>query len=235
MFDKIFVIGTGGTGGYLIPPLVKTLNFHPSTKDGLIYIIDGDEFEERNLTRQMMTPSHVGQNKAEAMVEMCEAMGFNNTISVPEYIDTQGIIPYLNESERPLVIVAVDNAASRHAVITAIELECGEDKDFFFITPGNSDGLEEVRGQALWFGRINGNAFGMNPKLGYEEIRNPQDQIPTAGSCARLQESRPQLIAANFAAASHTLNVIQDLLDEKLDPSSSSIYFNVRNLKTSLT
>jgi hypothetical protein len=234
MFDKTFVIGTGGTGGYLIPPLVKTLQYHPATRDNMVTIIDGDDFEDKNQSRQMMTPDHVGQNKADAMAEMCSAMGLTNVNAFGEYITMASFIPFLEESDSPLIIAAVDNDATRAAVIDAIQLTC-TDKDFFFITPGNSDGVEEVRGQTLWFGRINGEDYGMNPKGVVPNITTPTDEIPRAGSCARLQESRPQLISANFMAAAATLEVIQNLLDEKLEAKNSGIYFNIRNLKTSVS
>jgi hypothetical protein len=69
----------------------------------------------------------------------------------------------------------------------------------------------------------------------YPNIENPQDSIPHEGSCALHAPSRPQLIAANFMAASITLMVIQNLLDDQLDVSQSSMFFNVRSLKTSIS
>lgn len=234
MFDKTFVIGTGGTGGYLIPALVRTLQYHPATRDNVVTIIDGDDFEDKNQARQMMTPDHIGTNKADAMAEMCNAMGLTNVVSVGEFVTMASFVPFLEESDCPLIIAAVDNDATRSAIIDAIQLVC-TDKDFFFITPGNSDGLEEVRGQTLWFGRIKGESVGMNPKDAYPNIANPDDRIPSAGSCARMQESRPQVISANFMAAAQTLAVIQNLLDEKLEPNKSQLYFNIRNLKTSVS
>lgn len=234
MFDKTYVIGTGGTGGYLIPPLVKTLQYHPATSNNMVTIIDGDNFEDKNQSRQFMTPDHVGHNKADAMVEMCSAMGLTNVCAFGEYITMTTFIPFLEESESPLIIAAVDNDATRAAVIDAIQLTCAE-KDFFFITPGNSDGVEEVRGQTLWFGRIGDLNYGLNPKDVVPNISQPEDEIPHSGSCARLQESRPQLICANFTAAAKTLEVIQNLLDKKLDPNKSGIFFNNRNLKTSVS
>jgi hypothetical protein len=233
MFDKTYVIGTGGTGGYMIPPLVRLLQYHKATRDNVVTIFDGDVFEDKNQSRQMMTPDYVGQNKALAMAEMCQNMGLTNVNYVDEFITMASFVPYLEESEAPLIIAAVDNDATRAAIIDAIDLTCSE-KDFFFITPGNSDGEEEVRGQTLWFGRINGETVGINPKS-YPNISNPDDEIPRAGSCARMQQSRPQLITANFMAAASTLAVLQNLLDEKLESNRSAIFFNIRNLKTSVS
>ena len=234
MFDKTYVIGTGGTGGYMIPPLARLLQYHSATRHTTVTVFDGDVFEDKNQSRQMMMPDYVGQNKAAAMAEMCQNMGLNNINYVDEFITLSSFVPYLEESEAPLIIAAVDNDATRTAIIDAIGMVC-TDKDFFFITPGNSDGEEEVRGQTLWYGRINGESVGMNPKEVYPNIQQPDDEIPQAGSCARLQESRPQLITANFMAAASTLAVLQNLLDEKLESKKSAIHFNIRNLKSAVS
>jgi hypothetical protein len=234
MFDKAFIVGAGGTGGYLIPPLAKLLLKHPLTKNIAITIIDGDKFEEKNTARQFMVTDNIGQNKAEAMVETCSKMGMNGLFSIDEYIRTSSFVPFLEESSAPLIIAAVDNDATRAHIIDAIGMACKE-KDFFFLTPGNSDGLEKVTGQNMWYGRINGEDYGVNPKLAAPNIREPQDTIPVAGSCALLQESRPQLIAANFMAASRALAVIDNLLAGVLEPKLSADFFDVRNMKTIAT
>lgn len=234
MFDKIYVVGTGGTGGYMIPPLTRLIQYHAATRHTVVTVFDGDVFEDKNQARQMMRPDFVGQNKAMAMADFCQQMGLNNINYVDEFIDLQSFVPYLEEATAPLIIAAVDNNATRKAIIDAIKLTCTE-KDFFFITPGNSDGVEEVRGQTLWFGRFNGQSYGMDPSTVYPNIQNPEDEIPQAGSCARMQESNPQLITANFRAASSTLDVIQNLLDEKLETNRSALHWNLRNLKTAVS
>lgn len=234
MFDKAYIIGAGGTGGDLIPHLVRTLAFHPKTKHCMITIFDGDNFEEKNQNRQLMIPEDVGQNKAEAAARKCHEMGFSNVIANDEFVTLSSFVPYLEESSNPLIIATVDNYASRSAVIRAIETAC-KDKDFFFITPGNSDGLDQVLGQVVWFGRIDGQEYGMNPMLYDQEIANPTDAIPRKGSCALLQESRPQLIAANLKAAADTLMVIQNSLDGVLNPNLSQLHFNGTSLKTTIS
>jgi hypothetical protein len=234
MFDKAYIIGAGGTGGNLIPHLVRTLRYHPKTKDCMITIFDGDDFEEKNQNRQLMSPDNVSQNKAEAVVQMCNSLGFQNLISNDDYVTLSSFVPYLEESTSPLVIATVDNDASRAAIIRAIEMACGE-KDFFFFTPGNSDGTDEVRGQVMWFGRIDGQDYGMNPKQYDVDIANPPDQIPRKGSCTLLQESRTQLISANLLAASYTLQLIQNVLDGAMNPNHSQMHFNGTQLKTTIS
>jgi hypothetical protein len=230
--DNVFVIGVGGTGGHISAPLARLIAYHENTKNSKLTFIDGDEFEEKNTTRQIVAPSQVGLNKANAMRDFCMYQGLSNVDYKPEFISTSTFIPLLRQSNSPLVVVCVDNDASRLAIINAIKSTC-TNKDFFFITPGNSDGTEEVKGQTLWYGRIDGVDVGTNPADVYPNIENPNDSIPHSGSCALHAPSRPQLIAANLMAASITLMVIQNLLDGYLDQKQSSMFFNLRNLKTS--
>lgn len=231
--DKIYLVGVGGTGGHIAAPLSRLAAYHPNTQGATITFIDGDEFEEKNQTRQIVAPSQVGLNKAQAMQDFCKYQGLDNVDYKPDFISGATFIPLLRRSEAPLIVCSVDNDATRLAIINAINSTCNG--DFFFITPGNSDGIDEVRGQALWYGRIDGVKVGCNPALVYPNIDNPQDSIPHEGSCALHAPSRPQLIAANFFAASVTLMVIQNLLDGHIDPEQSSMFFNLRNLKTTVS
>ena len=68
---NIVVLGCGGTGSWLIPKIVKTMNdLHRKRilrdKPKLI-LVDGDTVEPKNLIRQNFIESDIGSNKAEAM------------------------------------------------------------------------------------------------------------------------------------------------------------------------
>ena len=68
---NIVVIGCGGTGSWLIPKLVKTMN-DLKRKDLLcpepkLILVDGDTVEPKNLIRQNFIETDIGSNKAEAM------------------------------------------------------------------------------------------------------------------------------------------------------------------------
>lgn len=234
-FSDFFLIGVGGTGGHLAAPLARLIAYHPNTQGANLTFIDGDSFDESNLNRQIVGEAQLNLNKARAMKDFCTYQGLDKNISYKDdFISYSTFIPLLRNAERPVIICSVDNDATRKSTIDAIENIC-KDKEFFYITPGNSDGLEEVRGQTLWWGRIDGTNVGMNPTIAYPNIENPQDSIPHKGSCALAAPSRPQLISANFFAASMTLMVIQNLLDGTLDPSQCSMFFNLRNMKTTVS
>jgi tRNA A37 threonylcarbamoyladenosine dehydratase len=232
--DYVFVIGVGGTGGYISSPLARLVAYHPSTKDAKVVFIDGDEFEESNMTRQIVGEAQLGLNKARAMMDFCSYQGLSNVDYKDDYISMTSFIPLLRRSNCPMIVCSVDNDATRKDIIAAISSAC-EDKDFFFITPGNSDGTETVKGQTLWFGRVGGQSIGLNPSLVYPNIENPEDSVPHKGSCATQAPSRPQLISANFMAAAITLSVIQNVLDEMINPQQSGMFFNLRTLTTSVS
>lgn len=232
--DFVYVIGVGGTGGFLSSPLARLIAYHPSTKDSQIIFIDGDEFEEKNQTRQIVGPSQIGLNKARAMVDFCSYQGLGNVSCVEDFVRQTTFIPHLRKAQSPMVVCSVDNDATRKDIIDSIINECAG-KDFLYITPGNSDGTETVKGQTLWFGRIDGENVGLNPSLIYPNIETPQDAVPRKGSCALHAPSRPQLISANFMAAAITLAVIQNILDGESNPQHSGMFFNLRTLTTSIS
>lgn len=155
-------------------------------------------------------------------------------MKIEDFISRESFAPMINKSQCPLVVCSVDNDATRHDIINTLIISC-RTKDFLFITPGNSDGVEVVRGQTLWFGRVDGNNIGLNPASVYSNIENPEDSIPRKGSCALLAPSRPQLIAANVMASAITLAVIQNILDDTAVANHSGMFFDIRKLSTTIS
>jgi hypothetical protein len=232
--DFVFVIGVGGTGGHLAAPLARLVAYHPNTQGAKTIFIDGDEFEEKNATRQLVGESQIGMNKARAMVDFCAYQGLINNIECKEdFISLSTFTPMLRRATSPMIVCCVDNDATRLAIIKSIQNTC--EGDFFFISPGNSDGTETVKGQTLYWGRVGGENVGINPAEVYPNIERPQDSIPQKGSCALAAPSHPQLISINFFCAAATLAFIQNLLDGELNPKQSAMFFNLRNMKTTVS
>ena len=68
---SIVVIGCGGTGSWLLPKLIKTIN-DAKRKDLLtsrfkLVLVDADKIEDKNLVRQNFIGPEIGINKAEVM------------------------------------------------------------------------------------------------------------------------------------------------------------------------
>lgn len=238
-FDRVFVIGVGGTGSWVFPPLARFLRIQMQEKYTQFFVIDGDSFESKNMERQLMSPADIGKNKAVAAIDNCFAQGIFTdddselVFAIEDYVNKESFTELLQDSQFPLVIAAVDNYASRRAIIDAIVETC---EDFFFISPGNSDVQADApRGQACWFGSIDGQKYGLNPVEYDVDLQNPQDVIPIKGTCTNLAESHPQIISANVAGASRVLDVVQSLVRAKLNPQTSQVYFNCDTMKSTVS
>jgi hypothetical protein len=220
------IIGAGGTGQQLIPSLMRMLQYHPNgTTDVKVY--DGDQFEEHNAARQIHnTGSKACQMNVLLEQQLLEPVCEDRYMSKP-------VLERLRDADNNslrLVVAAVDNDATRKMCLDVLVDKPG---NFLFVTPGNSDASEEetdIRGNVLWYGRIDGTDIGINPALLFPNIERPNDGIPRKGSCAEHAPSTPQLIAANALAAAYTLTVIQNFLDGRMPFEASHLFFNGRTL-----
>jgi hypothetical protein len=227
MIDLTLQIGCGGTGGILAPMLARLLAYHTNSSSNIVFV-DGDEFEENNRTRQLVGPAQLGMNKARALVDICLSQGLEDVTAVEQYVNEKHFERLVRDSSFPLIVCAVDNDATRSVILKYCMANL---MDFFWISPGNadnSDGTSPIRGQVMWYGMQGIKTFGINPLDVFPQLADPQDRIPVAGSCANQAPSAPQLITSNAMAATITLAVIQNLLDNTLPESSYSAVFNAR-------
>ena len=230
--SKATVIGVGGSGQQLLPSLMRLLKYHKhGTEDVSAY--DGDAFEEHNAVRQIAADG----SKSDQMNALLTQQGLP-PICVDEYV-TRSTMRRLRRGDTVgavhLVVASVDNDATRKMVIDILEETKG---DFLFITPGNSDASDpdrDIKGNVLWFGRVNDAAVGLSPALLFPNIETPTDAIPRKGGCMEHAPSTPQLITANAIAAAYTLSVVQNFLDDRLPSEASHLFFCGRTYKLSAT
>lgn len=108
----VAVIGCGGLGGYAIEYLVRL-------GVGKIVAVDGDEFSESNLNRQLLcTRDTIGKSKA--MQAKLRAESINPTVEVKavcEYMTEDNAEAILSGCD--LVIDALDNTQSRKVLLNA--------------------------------------------------------------------------------------------------------------------
>lgn len=222
------LIGCGGTGGYLASPLARLLSFHHAAESP-ITLCDGDEFEDGNRYRQLMAINDINKNKAIALASQLSAQGLRSEV-INDFANDAILSNWLlNAGDCPMLVVAVDNDATRKLVCQKLAAAKSYLPSFFFISPGNDAGEgarpAEIKGQVLWWGWTEGQDFGLDPTQVYPNLENPPDPAPVRGECSAKAPSQPQLIAANLMAAATTLNVIQSLLDATLDPSKHGLFF----------
>ena len=111
---RIYVVGCGGTGSFLVPHLCRLANwFEAVGKRVSITLIDFDRIEEKNLYRQNFCQAELGYNKAQALAVRYKAMFPKLTIGAIEH---QASAISLDRSSPTVVIGCVDNAAARKSI-----------------------------------------------------------------------------------------------------------------------
>ena len=113
-FLHIIQIGAGGTGGYVAAEILRILGGLPGPIQRYVYytLMDGDEFEEKNLGRQLCTEDDIGVNKAVSIIDNY-ADYYNvlsgHAIALPKYLtsidDLMEIKHGIVDSQIPIRIV----------------------------------------------------------------------------------------------------------------------------------
>ena len=197
---QIVVIGCGGTGSFLIPPLCRYLASINFLED--VVLVDGDTYSNSNSDRQMFDVNQVGLNKAEQQA---------GTIlrTMPEfkmnlqYVDTYVGLEELEDLlvENCVVINCGDNNALRHNVESA----CLKLKNAVHICCGN----EMHHGQVQISMRIVGKQIFPPIWDRYPQFKTTVEDRSKM-SCEELAKlpSGGQVISANMMSASIALNTI---------------------------
>lgn len=111
---RIYVVGCGGTGSFLVPHLCRLANwFDAAGKQISITLIDFDRIEEKNLYRQNFCQAELGYNKAQALAVRYKAMFPKLKIGAVEH---QASAISLDRSTPTVVIGCVDNTAARKSI-----------------------------------------------------------------------------------------------------------------------
>ncbi|MBI5138550.1 MAG: ThiF family adenylyltransferase [Candidatus Vogelbacteria bacterium] len=189
----IKVVGIGGIGTWLLPPLARFLTFsHPDTQ---LTLIDGDAFELKNRERQVFNT--IG-NKAQVHTEMLrDSFPELDVQAVPEYLTSENIA--LHVSDQSWILLCVDNHATRKLISDRSE----ELENVRLISGGN----ELTDGSVHVFIRENGQNLTL--PLGNEyhtEVAFPEDRNPGEVGCDELVTHEPQLLFTNFQIAAQMLS-----------------------------
>lgn len=214
------VIGLGGIGSILTDKVSRFLNFSTSEDQSVkIVLIDGDEYEEKNMERQDFT--RMG-NKAESKAMELQNKFRNITFeSVPHYIDPDNVARVIDEDD--IVFVAVDNHKTRKVISDYVSKKL---KNVVVISGGN----ELTDGNVQRYVRKGG--VNITPRLTdyHPEINNPVDKLPTEMSCEELSHSEPQLYFTNLTVATYMCQMLHNTLNGKFDV--SEVYFDMGTLQS---
>jgi len=199
MAEQHVVIGLGGVGGIVTRMLVSFLRHRG--KEAVVYLADGDRFEESNRDRQFF--SRLGP-KAEVLAEELSA-GYGDGVTilpVPHYVTPQRARHLIGEGN--VVFCTPDNHATRRVV----EARCRRLREVALFSGGN-DGVEDGKtgtcGNVQIYLRVDERDVTNPISTFHPEIARPTDRLPTQQGCGEQTASAPQLLFANLAVASGLL------------------------------
>lgn len=176
---NVYVIGAGGVGSWLIPSLCKLIS------PDRVMVCDGDRLEPKNLDRQFYKQSDIGKNKAAASAALygCRSCEQYYTAGMLEFVDNDFLICCAdNDPARIACLESVDRYGCS-TIIAANEKHSAE--AYFYYLP-----LRETR---------------FDPRVYYPHLLTNKDNDPRAaaiGCTGEAQVQSPQLVSANFMAAS---------------------------------
>ena len=160
IISNVVIIGCGGTGSRLLP-MVSQLMSRGQWNDMVptITLIDGDEVEVKNLTRQNFIEDDVGRNKAECLAERYGSAFDIPTVCINQYVPDglQNMANWLSENTpnnvrrlvngRPTVFfLCVDNMKARFSIIQSILYSSlYNNLEHFIVDAGNENTYGQAR------------------------------------------------------------------------------------------
>lgn len=214
---EITIIGLGGIGSILADVMSRYENF--ADENTKINLVDGDDYEVKNLKRQQFTK--VGVNKATSKKEELESKFSNITFKEHPYFINKGNVENII-TENSIVFVCVDNHKTRKIVNDTAESL----KDVTIISGGN----ELVDGNVQIFIKRGGEKITPSLADYHPEIANPEDKLPSEMSCEELVKSVPQLLFTNLTVATCMTWAYHNILKGN-ELSGSEIYFDISKMK----
>lgn len=198
--QSYILIGAGGTGSHFIGPALAYLETYHRERDEQwqFVVVDGDNFEAKNLERQMFSPGLIATNKAEAMVQMYNR--YPNLIAVPRFIGKVDLEAMMQDGD--IVFIGADNHSIRRLVQDrALELD-----NSTVINAGN----EMIDGTVQLFIRREGKnetppITFLHPEIVYV---GEEDRAPMSCQQVAALPGGGQLILANQAAALHMIEAL---------------------------
>jgi len=184
----IDVVGVGGTGSWLINPLVKFLG---SIGEFKLELYDNDEVEPKNIIRQNFLPRDVSLMKPRVM----RRYATNNVV-----ISTNGNYDRYN-SPNNIVIGCVDKIKPRFDIVKTMLINKGPDDNVIYIDSGN----EQLYGQINLIVKYGEKLIIPKP---FVELLKQEESETSHISCANMQE---QTVSINFKQAAEILMMLTNV------------------------
>lgn len=185
---EITTIGLGGVGSILSERISRFLNYSNSD-EVKINLVDGDEFEHKNLERQeFIRFGNKAQIKTEELSNKFRKLNFSY---YDQFVNEHNINQVIKE--KSVTFLCVDNHKTRKLVSDY----CKTLNDITLISGGN----EYTDGNVQIYVRKEGHDLTPDLCTYHREIENPEDKSPEEMSCEELSMSLPQLYFTNLSVA----------------------------------
>lgn len=199
--EYVVVIGCGGIGSWLLPPLLRFL--HAERYRGEIHLWDGDRYSAGNAQRQEFGPAALGVNKAEAQAGTFQALyPALGLVARPVYVTAGNTGEAVRE--RSAVLVAVDN----HPARALVARHAKSLREVCVLSAGNEllDGNVHV---TLRTGGLDRTAplLERHPEIASTRRGDRSD----AGCEDLIERGQTQLLVTNFMAAASLLSTFHAL------------------------
>lgn len=224
--NKVVIVGCGGTGSRLVPLIaqfIKTLSY---VLDPVIYLIDGDRVEEKNLKRQNFVSTDVGKFKAEVLAARYSKAYNIPIIPITEFLSgASNLFPeakgHLQKIEKSpyLNILCVDSVKARLEVLKTLHartvgpsviIDSGNENDFGQVKILSNNMMSPDRPYKDLYDALPAKSFEdghlslLPPDFGYFlEMQAPDNKA----SCADLD----QTMAINSLVANTVFSVVQSM------------------------
>lgn len=235
---QLVIVGTGGTGGYVLQQVARLMYSLMETGNMRepIMLIDGDTVEEKNLLRQYFLPKDIGRNKAVALADRYSAAYGIEIEAWPNYIaedtnlcqdnrthhSTGGLI-----AKGAIVVGCVDNGPTRrflHEKLKTLDhvvyIDSGNDAarppesidmlDRYDLHRAKQEGWA---GQVVCGVRANGEQKLPFPAEVLPSLLEGEDD-PNKRSCNDVSVSNPQRQMTNLMAATCVMMYLHSLLSD---------------------
>jgi len=230
---RFVVVGAGGTGGRLIPPLMQVVRRGDS-----VAIVDGDHVEDRNLARQNFRARDIGANKAEVMTQRYRRDGIAMDAYAAMLSDVSWREIMAGQEGAPpggvIVLGCVDNALARQTMQRMTNVHAS-----IWIDGGNETRGGQVilsardwpftvkdpprRGRTTWK-----EAAGPISIRGMDAMPQLLTAQPDAGGAGCADRLDLQTVAVNQMSATCMLNALTCIL-YKVPFSSCGVFFSTLN------
>lgn len=231
LFQDVILVGCGGTGSRVVGPLIQTIKQSRAQLNPQLYLVDGDIFESKNLTRQNCIERDLGRNKAVVLAERYGAALDFPVVAYTEMVEPydncrDGLLDTLGDnaedqgyrrtlSTRKLWIMCVDSVNARLAILSHVGpndviIDAGNEDTFGQVSIFDPVSIPHLRGNSSpeevkpFSGEYKLPVIPSPMPQYLEAMANPSERT---GSCADLDQS----LAINNLMAAGIINMVQNL------------------------